>query len=196
MKQICVFCGSSAGGKPEYAEAACALGTLLAQRGLGLVYGGGKVGLMGHLARAVLAGGGTVIGVIPRALLEKEVALTTVTELVVVESMHARKTEMARLADGFIALPGGIGTLEEFFEVWTWAQLGLHEKPCGLLDVEGYFAPLIGFLDVVADQGFIQAAHRQMVLVEQQAEVMLARMASYRAPVVDKAAWALRRGEE
>lgn len=191
MKRICVFCGSSSGEAPEYVQAAQQLGALLARRGLGLVYGGGKVGLMGCLAKAGLAAGGEVIGVIPRWLVEKQLALTTVSELRVVDSMHARKMAMAELSDGFLALPGGIGTLEEFFEVWTWAQLGLHQKPCGLLNVRGYYTPLLGFLDHMATQRFIEAVPREMILVEEQAERLLTRMEAYQAPTVDKAAWAL-----
>jgi len=191
MKRICVFCGSSPGIDPEYAQSARLLGSLLAQKNLGLVYGGGKVGLMGQLAHGVLEQGGEVIGVIPRWLMEKEVALTTVTELRVVETMHERKMQMATLADGFIALPGGIGTLDEFFEIWTWGQLGLHTKPCGVLNVRGYYTDLLRFLDRMAAEHFIAGVYRQMVLVEENAERLLERMGNYQAPVGDKAKWAL-----
>ncbi len=191
MKRICVFCGSSSGIEPEYAQSARCLGGLLAQKSLGLVYGGGKVGLMGQLAQSMLDQGGEVIGVIPRWLMEKEVALTTVTELRVVETMHERKMQMATLADGFIALPGGIGTLDEFFEIWTWGQLGLHAKPCGVLNVNGYYTDLLAFLDRMTAAHFIADMHRQMVLVEEDAERLLERMERYQAPVGDKAKWAL-----
>ncbi len=191
MKRVCVFCGSSAGTAAEYTRDARRLGALLTERNLGLVYGGGKVGLMGQLAQAVMERGGDVVGVIPRWLLEKEVALTTITDLRVVETMHERKTLMAELADGFVALPGGIGTLEEFFEVWTWGQLGLHQKPCGLLNVRGYYTGLMGFLDHMEVEHFIPKVHRRMVLVEDDPERLLERMEQYRAPVGDKARWAL-----
>ena len=167
----------------------------MAQRQVGLVYGGGKVGLMGQLAQAALQERGEVIGVIPRWLMEKELALTTVTELQVVETMHERKMRMANLADGFIALPGGIGTLEEFFEVWTWGQLGLHGKPCGVLNVRGYYDGLLTFLDRMATERFITDAHRQMVLVDEDAEHLLERMERYQPPEGDKAKWALRMAE-
>jgi uncharacterized protein (TIGR00730 family) len=191
VNRICVFCGSNPGALPAYAEAARGLGTLLAGRRIGLVYGGGSVGMMGHLARAALAAGGEVIGVIPRDLYERNVAFTELPDLRVVESMHERKALMADLADGFIALPGGIGTLEEFFEVLTWAQLGLHRKPCGLLEVEGHHERLTGFLDHLVEQGFLAPAHRAMVLAEERPEALLERFEAYRAPAVDKAALAL-----
>ena len=192
MKCVCVFCGSSSGEAPEYVQAAKHLGTLMAQQKQTLVFGGGKVGMMGQLAKAALEAGGEVIGVIPRWLAEKQLALKSVSDLRIVDTMHERKQLMAALADGFIALPGGIGTLEEFFEVWTWAQLGLHQKPCGLLNVCGYYSPLLGFVDHMVEQRFIEATHRQMVLVEDQVERLLERMETYQAPKVDKAAWALR----
>jgi len=147
MSRLCVFCGSSPGHDPAHGASAAQLGRVLAERGIGLVYGGGRVGLMGILADAALAAGGEVIGVIPQALLDREIGHRGLTQLRVVDSMHARKALMGELAEGFIALPGGIGTLEELFEVWSWAQLGLHRKPCGLLDVNGFFAPLVDFLD-------------------------------------------------
>jgi hypothetical protein len=191
VKRICVFCGSNPGALPAYAEAARGLGTLLAARQIGLVYGGGSVGMMGQLARAALAGGGEVIGVIPRDLHERNVAFTELPDLRVVGTMHERKALMVDLADGFIALPGGIGTLEEFFEVLTWAQLGLHRKPCGLLDVHRHHERLTGFLDHLVEQGFLGPAHRSMVLIEGRPEALLERFETYRAPAVDKAALAL-----
>lgn len=161
------------------------------ERGLGLVYGGGKVGLMGQIAQAVMDHGGHVTGVIPRWLMEKEVALTSVTDLRVVETMHERKMLMADLADGFIALPGGVGTLDEFFEIWTWGQLGLHAKPFGILNAGGYYSRLLAFLDHMAAEHFIPDVHRRMVLEDDEAERLLDRMERYRAPVGDKARWAL-----
>ena len=195
MKRLCVFCGSSPGAMPEYSQAARRLGSLLAQRQVGLVYGGGNVGMMGQLAKAVIEQGGEVIGVIPRELLEKKVAYTALSDLRVVGSMHERKALMAELADGFLALPGGLGTLEEFFEVWTWAQLGLHQKPCGLLNICDYYSPLITFLDHLVTQRFLAAAHRSMVMVEEHPEALLEQFDQYRAPIVDKAAWALQLGQ-
>lgn len=195
MKRICVFCGSTPGAMPEYTHAARQLGFILAQRQLRLVYGGGKVGMMGQLAKAVIEQGGEVIGVIPQELWEKKLAFTDLSDLRVVSSMHERKALMAELADGFIALPGGLGTLEEFFEVLTWAQLGLHQKPCGLLNIRGYYTPLITFLNHLVTQGFLATAHRSMVMVEEQPEALLDQFERYRAPIVDKAAWALQLGQ-
>jgi len=186
MERICVFCGSNPGASAVYAEAARALGKKLAERGLGLVYGGGNVGLMGIVADAALAAGAEVIGVIPRALVDREVSHQGLTELRVVGSMHERKALMAELAGGFIALPGGIGTLEEWFETWTWAQLGLHAKPFGLLDVAGYYGQLLGFLDHVVAEGFVHPDHRSMVLVETDPGHLLDRMSAYIPPVVQK----------
>ncbi len=163
IRRLCVFCGSSAGREPGHRRLAEALARALAERGIGIVYGGARVGLMGALADAALAAGGEVIGVIPRALIEREIGHTGLTELRIVESMHERKALMAELADGFVALPGGVGTLEELFEVWTWAQLGLHAKPCALLDTDGFYAPLVAFLDHQVDAGFVRAAHRAML---------------------------------
>ncbi len=164
MKRICVFLGSSAGLRPEYADAAQQLGRELVRRRLGLVYGGADVGLMKILADAVLADCGEVIGVIPKMLVEKEIAHQGLTELFVVDSMHQRKATMADLADGFIGLPGGLGTFEELFEVLTWAQLGLHAKPCGLLDVCGYFSQLIQFLDYAVTERFVRQENRELLL--------------------------------
>jgi len=176
--RLCVFCGSSSGTRAVYRTAAEAFGALLAQRQIELVYGGACVGLMGALADAVLAGGGRVIGVIPEALTAREVAHRGLTELRVVGSMHERKALMASLSDGFIALPGGIGTLEELFEVWTWSQLGLHAKPCALLDIDGFYSGLSGFLDHVVVEGFLKPKQRQALLVEADADALLERMAS------------------
>jgi uncharacterized protein (TIGR00730 family) len=186
MRRICVFSGSSTGARPEYAAAARTLGTALVRRGLSLVYGGAKVGLMGVVADTVLAGGGEVIGIIPKRLMTKELAHPGLAELRVVASMHDRKREMADLADAFVALPGGIGTLEELTEVLSWAQLGLHDKPCGVLEVADYFGRLIAFLDHAVDERFLQPAHRAMLVVANDAEDLLARLAGYRAPVVEK----------
>ena len=163
MRSVCVFCGSSAGGRPEYAASACALGRVLAQGGRRLVYGGASVGLMGEVANAALEAGGEVVGVIPRALVRKEVVHDGLSELRVVDSMHTRKGMMADLSDAFVVLPGGLGTLEEMFEVWTWAQLGIHGKPIGLLDSGDYWKPLSVFLDHAVAEGFIRQAHRGML---------------------------------
>jgi len=177
--RLCVFCGSSSGASDVYRNAAEAFGALLAGRGIELVYGGAHTGLMGALADAVLASGGQVIGVIPQALIEREAAHHGLTDLRIVGSMHERKALMASLSDGFIALPGGIGTLEELFEVWTWSQLGLHAKPCALLDVDGFYAGLSAFLDHVVAQGFLRAKQRQALITEADPAVLLERMASY-----------------
>jgi uncharacterized protein (TIGR00730 family) len=182
MERLCVFCGSSAGNDPAYAASAAQVGRMLAERRIGLVYGGGRVGLMGALADAALAAGGEVIGVIPQALLERELGHRGLTQLHVVDSMHARKALMGELANGFIALPGGVGTLEELFEVWSWATLGLHRKPCGLLDVGGFFAPLIEFLDRQVREGFIHPAYRAVLLVASTPEGLLDAFAGYEPP--------------
>ena len=186
MKSVCVFTGSSLGARPEYRTAAVALGQALAERGLGLIYGGARVGLMGAVADAALEAGGTVIGVIPQALMAKEIAHSGLTELRVVASMHERKAMMADLADAFVALPGGWGTLEEFFEVLTWAQLGLHHKPCGLLDVGGYFDGLLRFAEHAAAEGFVRREHREMMLVAESPVALLDRLARYQPPAVEK----------
>jgi len=186
IKNICVYCGSNGGSNPVYAEQAAVLGRTLVARGLGLVYGGSRVGLMGVVADAVLAAGGRAVGVIPEALMLKELAHKGLTELHVVHSMHERKTLMAERADGFIAMPGGVGTLEEIFEMWTWAQLGFHGKPCGLLNVAGYFDALATFLDGTVDAAFMQPQHRQMLAVESDADTLLDRFAAYQAPSVSK----------
>ncbi len=192
MKRVCVYCGSGAGGRVEYGQAARMLGEALAERGLGLVFGGGKIGLMGILARAALERGGQAVGVIPRALRDQDLALADVTELRVVETMHERKALMAEMADAFIALPGGLGTLEEFFEILTWAQLDLHAKPCGLLNVAGYFDHLIGFLDHAVREGFIDPANRELFVTDSSCPELLNKLASYEMPRVDKVRWALR----
>ena len=192
LERICVFSGSSGGAKPEYVQGARELGEALARRGLAIVYGGGRTGLMGHLAEAGLAAGGQVIGVIPREMVTAEVAFTDLADLRVVGTMHERKALMAELADGFVALPGGLGTLEEFFEAWTWAQLGLHHKPCGLLNICGYYDRLISFMDHAVDQGFVHELHRQMVLVADSAELLFDQFETYRSPRTSKAEWALR----
>ena len=192
MTRVCVFCGSSPGARPGYRAAAEALGAAIAKRGLGLVYGGAHVGLMGVVADAALAQGGEVIGVLPRSLEAKELAHRNLSALYVVESMHERKALMAELSDAFVALPGGIGTLEETFEAWTWTQLGLHEKPCALLDVEGYYGSLQQFLDRAVAERFVRPEHRSMLLVEDDPERLLDALSGWRAPIVEK--W-LERGE-
>ena len=176
VKNICVFCGSASGRRPAYARAARQLGAELALRNLGLVYGGGSIGLMGILADAALAGGAKVLGVIPRALARREIAHHGLTRLEVVPSMHARKARMAKLSDAFVAMPGGIGTMEEFFEVLTWGYLGIHSKPTGLLDVGGYWKPLIGLLDHAVEEGFLRPAHRQLVVVDRSPARLLERL--------------------
>jgi len=181
---VAVYCASNAGVRPEYVECARALGTLLAQRGLTVVYGGGRVGLMGALADAALAAGGDVIGVMPHGLVQREVAHHGLTALRVVDSMHERKAMIAELADVFITLPGGVGTLEEFFETWTWAQLGVHRKPIGLLDVSGYWAPLLALLEHVEAEGFLRGNPREWLVVSDDASSMLAQLQRFQAPAV------------
>jgi uncharacterized protein (TIGR00730 family) len=182
LHSLCVFCGSHSGASPAYAEAAAGLGRTLAARGLRLVYGGGHVGLMGVVADAALAAGGEVIGVIPAALADRELAHEDLTGLEVVASMHERKARMSALADGFIALPGGIGTLEELFEVWTWSQLGLQLKPCALLNAEGYYDHLLSFLDHMTGERFLSPFHRGMLIVDDDPERLLDRLAAWRSP--------------
>lgn len=186
MKRVCVYCGSSAGNQPIYREMAEAMGALLARRGIGLVYGGGNVGLMGVIADAALAGGGEVIGVIPRSLADREIAHGGVTDLRVVDSMHTRKALMAELSDAFIAMPGGVGTFEEFFEAVTWTQLGVHRKPCGLLNVGGFYAPLAAFIDQAVTEGFIKPIHRAMIVVDDNPERLLNSLATLELPDVPK----------
>jgi uncharacterized protein (TIGR00730 family) len=191
MKRVCVFCGSSPGAKQEYIEGAKHLGQALAERKIGLVYGGSKIGLMGYVAQAAVTAGGDVIGVIPNSLVKREVAYTGAIDLRVVDTMHERKALMADLSDGFIALPGGLGTLEEFFEALTWAQLGMHKKPCGFLNVSHYYDQVLGFLDHSVDQLFLEPEHRAMVLVDESPEGLLDQFDVYLPPTADKAAWAL-----
>ena len=187
MQRLCVFSGSSPGAHPAYAEATAALGGALAQAGIGLVYGGASVGLMGTVADAALAAGGEVVGVIPQALVDREIAHPGLSELHVVQSMHERKALMADLSAGFVALPGGTGTLEELFEVYTWTQLGLHTKPLGLLDVRGYFASLVAFLDHAVEERFVTLEHREMLVVADGPEALLDAFRRWRAPV--RAKW-------
>ena len=186
INRVCVYCGSNSGSRPEYAAAARDLGATLARRGLGLVYGGGRVGLMGIVADAVLAEGGNVIGIIPKAMATKEVAHAGLTEIRVVGSMHERKAMMVELADAFIAMPGGFGTLEEFCEVLTWAQLGLHRKPHGLLNVEGFYNPLLAFFDHAVEQGFVRPVHRELVLAEADSGRLLDSLAKAHLPSLNK----------
>jgi uncharacterized protein (TIGR00730 family) len=176
LSSIAVYCGSSRGADPAFATAAASMGRLLAERGIRLVYGGGHVGLMGVIADAVLAGGGEVLGVITRALEAKEVVHRRLTELVVTQTMHERKAAMADAADAFVMLPGGYGTFDEFFEVLTWTQLGIHDKPCGVLDVAGFFAPLRDLLDAATAAGFVLPVHRNLVITESDPAALLDRL--------------------
>jgi uncharacterized protein (TIGR00730 family) len=186
IQSICVYCGSSEGRVDTYARQARELGRFLAEHSIRLVYGGANVGLMGILADASLAAGGRVIGVMPKALADKEKAHRGLTELHVVGSMHERKALMAELADGFIALPGGAGTLDELFEMWTWGQLGFHGKPCGLLNSAAYFDPLITFLDHAVSEGFVRACHRDMLVIADTAAELMARFTAYVPPTSEK----------
>ena len=186
MKRICVFCGSNRGVRNEYIEAAQELGEILVKRNLGLVYGGGNVGLMGIIADAVLAEGGEVIGVIPQSLADREVAHQNLTKMHIVNSMHERKALMADLSDGFIALPGGMGTFDEFCEILTWAQLGIHQKPCGILNVENYFTPLLKMFDHATDEGFLRDAHRDLVIEATKPEILLDLFKTYQPQPVAK----------
>jgi uncharacterized protein (TIGR00730 family) len=186
MHSICVYCGSNPGKLPDYIDAARDLGRELVERDLGLVYGGASVGVMGAIADAVLQAGGRATGVIPKSLAKKEIAHHGLDQLFVVDSMHERKAKMAELSSGFVALPGGWGTLEEIFEVLTWAQLGFHDKPCGLLNISGYYDHLGSFLEHAMDQNFVRKAYRPMIMIEDQANVLLERFASYEAPKVKK----------
>ena len=182
LRRVCVYAGSNPGARPAYARAAEGLARELAARGLGLVYGGGRVGLMGTLADAMLAAGGEAIGVMPQALFDREIGHGGLSELRVVGSMHERKAQMAELADAFVALPGGIGTLEELVEVFTWSQLGLHRKPIGLLDVAGFYRPLTAFLDHMVREGFLRAEHRAGLLAEADPVALLDRLAAWEPP--------------
>lgn len=186
IRALCVYCGSNTGSRDEYAQAARGLGQLLATNGIGLIYGGAGRGLMGVIADEVLAAGGTVQGVIPKALLAKEIAHPRLDKLHVVDSMHERKSMMAELSDGFVALPGGFGTLEEIVEMLTWAQLGIHTKPCGLLNVSGYFDGLLAFFDHALAELFVKPAHREMLLVDADARRLLQKFHDYAAPPAGK----------
>lgn len=188
LTSVCVFCGASTGANPLYREAAQALGRAIAERKLTLVYGGGAVGLMGIVADAALAAGGEVIGIIPQSLKDKEIGHRGLTRLEVVDGMHARKARMAELSDAFIALPGGLGTLEELFEVWTWGQLGYHHKPLGLLEVNGFYEKLSGFLDHIVGEGFVRAPHRDMLQISDSPASLLDALDAWKPSVADK--WA------
>jgi uncharacterized protein (TIGR00730 family) len=191
MKRVCVFCGSSGGARGEYMAAARSLGRLLACEGLETVYGGGKIGLMGEVARSAMEAGGHVIGVIPANLEERELGFKELPDLRVVGSMHERKALMSELADAFIALPGGVGTIEEFFEALTWTQLGFHKKPCGLLNVEGYYDKLLAFMDHVCEEKFVEQEDREMILEDSSPEGLLERLRNFQPSGKDKAKWVL-----
>lgn len=186
MRTLCVFCGSSPGVRKDYAAAARGLGRAMAERGVRLVFGGGQVGLMGVVADAVMEAGGEAAGVMPKALLEKELGHQRLTDLHVVGTMHERKALMADLADAFVALPGGYGTFEEFMEVLTWAQLSLHEKPCGLLNVAGFYEPLVNLFDRAVEEGFVRADHRSLALLEEDPQKLLDLLESYAPPATEK----------
>jgi uncharacterized protein (TIGR00730 family) len=186
MKRVCVFCGSQNGTRDQYVAAARRTGEALARRGIGLVYGGGGIGLMGVLADAAVSAGGDVIGVIPKALMAREVAHRGLPDLRVVASMHERKALMAELADAFVALPGGFGTLEEFCEALTWAQLGIHRKPCGLLNVEGFFDPLLSLFDHAVRERFVSPDHRSLVVVEEDPERLLDALSRWEPPALER----------
>ena len=186
VKRVCVFCGSSSGARPAYAAAAAELAKCLVTRGLTIVYGGGNVGLMGVLADAARAAGGEVIGVIPRSLVAKEVAHTDLHDLRIVDSMHERKAMMADLADAFIAMPGGYGTFEEFCEILTWTQLGLQRKPCGILNINGYYDHLLRMFDHAVAEQFVKPVHREMFIADTDAESLVSHLLAYQVPVVDK----------
>ncbi len=186
MKRVCVFCGSRNGTRDQYVAAARRTGEALARRGIGLVYGGGGIGLMGVLADATMSAGGDVIGVIPEALMAREVAHRGLTDLRVVASMHERKALMAELSDAFVALPGGFGTLEEFCEALTWAQLGIHRKPCGLLNVEGFFDPLLALFDHAVRERFVSPDHRSLVVVEEDPERLLDALSRWEPPALER----------
>jgi len=192
LRRLCVFCGAQPGARPAYREAAAAFGRLLAESGIGVVYGGASIGLMAAVADAALEAGGEVIGVIPQALVDREVAHDGLSDLRIVHSMHERKALMAELSDGFVALPGGVGTLEELFEVWTWSHLGLHSKSCALLDVQGFYSGLHTFVDHMETEGFLRPGVRDMLIVEREGPRLLAALRGYRAPPVEPV---LRAGE-
>jgi uncharacterized protein (TIGR00730 family) len=186
INRVCVFCGTNTGARPEYGAAARELGLILAEQGIELVYGGASVGIMGELADSVHGHGGHVTGIIPQQLMEKEAAHTGIADLIVVASMHQRKSQMADMSDGFIALPGGIGTLEGFFEILTWSQLGIHAKPSGILNVAGYFDGLTRFLDHAVKEGFLTPEHRGAIIMETDPRRLLERMLAYTAPEGEK----------
>jgi uncharacterized protein (TIGR00730 family) len=186
LRRLCVFCGSNSGDRPAYRAAARLLGETLARHGIGIIYGGTRLGLMGVLADAALSAGGEVIGVIPGSLMAKEVEHKGLTELRIVQSMHERKTLMGELSAGFVALPGGVGTLEEIFEAWTWGQLGYHQKPCALLNIEGFYDRLIDFLNQVAARQFMKDLHRSMLIVADTPLDVLKGMQNYAAPMISK----------
>ncbi len=186
LTSVCVFCGASSGSNPVYREAAITLGRALAERNLTLIYGGGAVGLMGIVADAVLEAGGNVVGIIPHSLNDLEIGHKGLTRLEVVDGMHARKARMAELADAFIALPGGLGTLEELFEVWTWGQLGYHGKPLGLLEVNGFYSKLTGFLDHLVQENFVREQHRAMLQVNESADALLDALDAWQPTVLPK----------
>lgn len=184
MKRICVFCGANVGSRPQYTTATIELAEELVRRNIEIVYGGGRIGLMGVLAERAMQLGGTVIGVIPEALAKREVAHETVSELIVVGSMHDRKAKMAQLSDGFISLPGGIGTIEETFEMLTWSQLGFHNKPCGLINVQGFYDKLIEFLNHTSEERFFMDIYRRMLMVETDPAELLQKFDLYKPPPV------------
>jgi hypothetical protein len=186
VNRICVFCGAAAGEDTRYLDAADRFGQILARERIGLVYGGSRVGMMGRIAAATLQAGGKVTGVIPGAIMNRELAHQELTELRVVRSMHERKSEMAELSDAFVALPGGLGTLEAFCELLTWGQLGLHQKPCAILDVGGYFQPLVRFFDHMTREGFMSRPQRDMVLVEEDPEQLVRRLREYQPPAIPR----------
>lgn len=186
MRSVCVFCGSNPGTRPEYRAAAEAMGEHLARSNVRLVFGGGAIGLMGAVAAAAMRAGGEVIGVIPAALDRREIANRAVTELHIVETMHERKAMMAELSDGFVALPGGLGTFEELFEVLTWAQLGIHAKPVGMLDVAGFYGPLLAFLTSAVDEGFLMSQHLDLLVAETDPARLIGRMRAHHPPAVEK----------
>ena len=191
MKRLCVFCGSSFGIDPAYVKAANDLGNAIVKRNICLVYGGARVGLMGEIASTVIRAKGEVIGVIPKDLVDKEVAHSGLSELRIVGSMHERKSLMAELSDGFIAMPGGFGTIEEIFEVITWAQLSFHDKPCGFLNINGYYDHLIKFLDHSVEENFVVPEHRGMIIIDDDPEALLDKFSKYEPPKIDKAKWIL-----
>ncbi len=188
MRRACIYCGSSTGKDPVYSDTAIAMGETLARHGLDLVYGGGSIGIMRIIADSVLKSGGQAIGVIPQSLVDREVAHQGLTELHITSSMHERKSRMAELSDAFIALPGGLGTLEEIFEIWTWTQLGFHDKPIALLNTRDYYSSLLHFLDNAVDQGFVKPDHRHMLIVESDPEKLVMQLKDYVPPLSDKLA--------